>query len=145
DPTAFGAAAGVGFMQVVVLAVIYPIIHVIFIFLWSGLHHLGLMIFSGLSRSSFGFEGTFKVVSYAMVAQLANIVPVIGPLLSLVALIVLAVIGFQQAHKASQGAAIGAALVPTVLCCLCGIVLAMVFGGAIAAAMAGAGGAAAWQ
>ncbi|MEM1177054.1 MAG: YIP1 family protein [Acidobacteriota bacterium] len=145
DASSFGVATGFGFLQMIFFLVLYPVLHLIIIFLWSGLHHLGLMIFSGLDRSSQGFEGTFKVVSYAMVAQLANIVPVIGPLLSLVGLIVLVVIGFQKVHGSSQIAAVGGALMPTVLCCLCMIVLMVVFGGAIAAALAGAGGAAAFQ
>lgn len=130
---------GLGVIQVLIILVLYPLLYLLMVFIWAGLHHVSLMVLSALDRSPSGFEGTFKVLSYAMVTQVANLVPLIGPLIGLVAIIVLLVIGFEQAHQTSQGKAIGATLLPLALCCLCGIILAVAFGGAIAAAMAGSG------
>lgn len=136
----FGDAAtvGVGLAQIALYALLYPVIHLVVIFLGAGIYHLALMVASGLANSEFQFEGTFKVVSYAMAANLASIVPLIGPFISLAGMLYLLVIGFQQAHRASQKQALIGALLPMVLCCLCAIGSAMFFGAA-AAGLAGFG------
>jgi len=96
-----------------------PVMIIIGIFLWSAILHLCLVIVGGLDQSNAGFEGSFRVVSYGMVAQLANLVPFVGDLLVGTWSIILAIIGVQQIHKTAQGKAITAVLIPVVLCCVC--------------------------
>ena len=138
-PGSSQATMGFGVLQIVLVLALYPLIHLVSLFIMAGIYHLSLMVVSALGRSQVGFEGTFKVMCYAAVTQLTGIVPIIGPLIGLVALIVFLVIGFERAHETTQGKAIVAALIPVALCCLCGLVLALAFGGAIAAAAAGSG------
>ena len=47
-------------------------------FVWSAILHLCLMMVGGLRESAAGFEGTFRVIAYASVAQLANLIPLVG-------------------------------------------------------------------
>lgn len=108
--------------------ILAPVFSLIGIFLYSSILHLCLMIVGGLENSETGFEGTLRVVSYSSVAQLASIVPILGGFITLVWQIVLYVIGFMRVHRATQGKAILAALLPLILCCVCiilGIMLAV--------------------
>ena len=116
------ATMGFGLLQIVLILVLYPLIHLVSLFIMAGLYHVSLMIVSALNRSQVGFEGTFKVACYAMVSQAAGVVPIIGALIGLVAFIVFMVVGFERAHETSQGKAIVGVLIPLALCCLCVIV-----------------------
>jgi len=109
-----GTAAG--FLISVIFAPVYIIIG---LFVWSAILHLCLVIVGGLGKSVAGFEGTFRVVSYSTVAQLANLIPVAGGVISLVWSLVLAIVGLQQVHDTSTGKSVAAALIPVVLCCAC--------------------------
>lgn len=121
----FGLGTGAGFFVSVIFAPVYIIVA---LFIWSAIVHLCLIIVGGLERSTAGFEGSFRVVSYATVAQLANLVPILGGLLSLVWTLILAVIGLQRIHGTSQGKSVAAVLIPFLLCCSCIGVMAMFFG-----------------
>jgi hypothetical protein len=117
---------GGGFFQVIMA----PILAAIGLFIWTAISHLALMLVGGLERSSWGFEGTLRSVGYAYTAQLANVVPFVGPLIALVWVVVLLVVGYQSVHQTSQGRAIAAALLPLVFCCVCvGIGIAAIVGG----------------
>lgn len=96
-----------------------PAMVIVGAFLWSVILHLCLVIVGGLDQSEAGFEGSFRVVSYGMVAQLANLVPFVGDLLCAAWTLILAIIGVQQIHRTSQGKAIIAVLIPVALCCAC--------------------------
>ncbi len=137
-----GAAAlsggGLGVVQAVIMLVLAPIFYVIFLFIFSGIYHLALSLLGGLDRSPLGFAGTLKVLAYASVAGLGNVVPFVGVLIVLIGSVILLVIGFSEAHRTDQGKAIIAVLIPLVLCCVCVAVLAVLFGAAIAAAIAAA-------
>ncbi len=133
---AFGASS---ILQVVITLVLWPVFYAIIVFIASGIYHLCLMLVGGVEQSPLGFEGTLKVVAYSQVVGLANVVPILGFLIVLVGSIILAVVGFTQVHKTTQGKALIAVLIPLVLCCLCGIVIAVVFGAGIAAMAANAG------
>ena len=130
-PMVPGTAAG--FLIGVVFAPVYIIIG---LFLFSAIVHLCLVIVGGLKRSTAGFEGSFRVVSYATVAQLANLIPVAGGLICFVWTLVLATLGLQELHETSQGKAVVAVLLPVVLCCACVGVLMAVAGAGIMAALA---------
>lgn len=122
----FAGGSATGFIVSVVFA---PVWIIVALFLWGAILHLCLIIVGGLDRSQAGFEGSFRVVAYTTVAQLANLVPVVGSIICLIWSIVLGVIGVQKLHGASQGKAVAAVLIPIVFCCVC-IGLAMTLLGA---------------
>jgi hypothetical protein len=116
--------------------VLAPIYILVALFIWSALLHLCLVLVGGLKDSTAGFEGTFRVVSYATVAQLGSLVPIFGSLITLVWTVVLGVVGITSLHKSSQGQAVAALLIPLVLCCLCIFFFLMTIGAGIMAAFA---------
>lgn len=116
--------------------VLAPIYILVALFIWSALLHLCLVLVGGLKDSTAGFEGTFRVVSYATVAQLGSLVPIFGSLITLVWTVVLGVIGITSLHKSSQGQAVVALLIPLVLCCLCIFFFLMTIGAGLMAAFA---------
>lgn len=125
-----------GLVLTLVLAPIYILVG---LFIWSALLHLCLVLVGGLKQSTAGFEGTFRVVSYASVAQLGSLVPVFGGLITFVWTIVLGVIGITSLHKSSQGQAIAALLIPLALCCLCVVFFMMAIGAGLLAAFGAQG------
>ena len=116
--------------------VLAPIYVLVALFIWSALLHLCLVLVGGLKDSTAGFEGTFRVVSYATVAQLGSLVPIFGSLITLVWTVVLGVVGITSLHKSSQGQAVAAILIPLVLCCLCIFFFVMTIGAGLMAAFA---------
>ena len=123
------AATSIGaFIGTVIFA---PVFVAIGLFIWGGLLHLCLMLVGGLGESNSGFEGTFRVVSYATVAQFANVIPIVGGLIAVVWSIILGVIGLTDLHRTTQGKATAAILIPIALCCVC----AMLLGATLAASM----------
>lgn len=125
DQVAFYSTGGPAMLAVnLVLA---PFFLAVVLFIGSGIHHFCLMLVGALSQSESGFEGTFRVNSYAMVTQLAQIVPILGGLVGFVWFVVLQVIGATRLHRTTSGRALFAALIPWILCCACfGIFFAMV-------------------
>jgi hypothetical protein len=121
-----GSAAGL-----LIQMILWPIFIVIGLFIGSAILHVCLMIVGGLGQSKSGFEGTFRVVSFSSVGQLAQVVPVVGGLLSMVWLVALLTIGGSSLHDTSRGRALAAALIPLVICCLCVFLLAFMVIGAI--------------
>jgi hypothetical protein len=83
-----------------------------------------------------GFETTARLLCYSHTADLANIIPFCGGLISLVWFIVLQVIGVAQCHRCSYGKAAVAVFLPLLICCACVAVLAAFFGAAIMGAIA---------
>ncbi len=116
--------------------IIAPIFIIIGLFLGAGILHLCLMLLKGTEGSQAGFEGTLRVVSYASVAQLAQVIPFVGGLVALVWLIVLYVMGLSSVHRTTQGKAVLAVVLPLVLCCVC-IAIAVAIG--VGGLMAGSG------
>lgn len=113
--------AGIGVVMSVVVLIIAPFILVIVFFLLAGIFHGILSLLGALTNSPNDFNGTFKVVGYAALASILGVIPIIGGLLSLVALAYLCWIGLQRAHGCSaQHSAI--ALSPLALCGLCGAI-----------------------
>jgi hypothetical protein len=125
-----------GLVLTLVLAPIYILVG---LFIWSALLHLCLVLVGGLKQSTAGFEGTFRVVSYASVAQLGSLVPVFGSLITLVWTMVLGVIGITSLHQSSQGQALAALLIPLALCCLCVVLFLMTIGAGLLAAFGAPG------
>lgn len=118
-----------GAASFVITLVIAPVLIVIGLFIWSGIVHLCLMMLGGHKDSTAGYEGTFRAVSYSYVSSLAQIIPFFGGLIALVWNVILVVIGLVRMHRTSQGKALGAVLIPIVLCCLCvGAAIALMIG-----------------
>lgn len=120
-----------GFLVSVIFAPVYIIIG---LFIWSAILHLCLVIVGGLQKSVAGFEGTFRVVSYGMIAQLANLIPIAGGFIGFIWFLVLAILGVQQLHGTEQGKAVLAVLIPAILCCVCiGMAIGLAGAGLLAA------------
>lgn len=109
------AVTGGGFVNLIYM----PLATIVGIFIASVILHACLLIVGGLTNSKSGFEGTFRVSSYAATSQVAQIIPIVGSLIALVWNIVLLVIGFSSLHETTSGKAIAAVLVPILLCCVC--------------------------
>lgn len=118
----FMATSATGFIVNLVLAPIYVLIA---LFLWSAILHLFVMLYGALAQSDAGFEGTFRVVSYSMVASLGGLVPVLGSLITLVWSLVLLTLGLTRIHRTTQGKAAFAAVSPLLLCCVCAGLMVM--------------------
>lgn len=92
------------------------------LYLWSGLLHLGALIFGSAGN---GFLATRKAVAYASGPNLLQLIPCCGGLLALGWYLVLLVIGIWKAQRTSVGAAIGVVVVPLFfVCCLTGMLAA---------------------
>lgn len=139
DLEQFAAVGATSFVQLVVTLVIWPVIFVILMFISAGIFHLCLMLVGATDGSPTGFEGTLKVLAYSQIANLAAIVPILGGLIATLVSLVLLVLGFAAVHRTTQGKALVAVIIPVALCCICCIVVAVMFGASMAALMAGAG------
>lgn len=135
-----GAAAAIGVGGFFFQLILVPIMTMIGLLIGAGITHLFLLLFGGLQQSPSGFEGTFRVVGYSSVTQLANLVPIVGPLAGTIWAIVLLVLGLARLHRTTQGRALAAVFAPLVLCCACVLFAAILAGGLIAGAIKGAGG-----
>ena len=83
-----------------------------------------------------GFETTARLICYSHTADLANIIPLCGGVISLVWFIVLQIIGVARCHRCSYGKAALAVFLPILVCCACTAVLVAFFGAAIMGAIA---------
>lgn len=122
-----GAMFGVSAGFYVVLIVLAPIFVIIGVFIYAAILHLMLMLVGGANS---GFEATTRVCSYAYAAQLAQIVPFCGGLLSAVWMIILLIVGISTAHGITRGKAAIAVFLPVVLCCA--FMMALIFMGVLA-------------
>ena len=113
---------GIGFGTIILV----PFIIVIFLFIWSGLAHLCLMIFGGANHS---FETTFRVFAFTQgSAGPLQIIPLCGGLISGVWAIVCNCIGLARAQETDTGRAVLAVFSPIILCCGGGLLIAFMFG-----------------
>lgn len=133
-----GASAG-GPVSLVLGILLAPVIGIIALFIWSGIVHLVLQLLGGLRDSTAGFEGTFRAIAYSSVANVAYVVPLVGPILCALWTIVLDVIGLSTLHRTSKGKALAAVLIPVVVCCCILIAVIAMMGAAIGAALSGMG------
>lgn len=114
------------------IALLSPIFILIALFIGAGILHLCLMLVKGLDDSQTGFEGTMRAVSYSGVAQLAQVIPFFGGLISAAWAIALYIIGFTAVHRTTTQKAVIAVLLPVLLCCVCfGILMVLGVGSAL--------------
>jgi hypothetical protein len=113
---------GIGFGSIILV----PFVIVIFLFIWSGLAHLCLMIFGGANHS---FETTFRVFAFTQgSAGPLQIIPICGGLISGVWAIVCNCIGLARAQETDTGRAVLAVFSPLIICCGFVFVLLFMFG-----------------
>ena len=103
-----------------------PIISAIALFVGAGILHLLVVLI--VKPANTGFEATFRVVSYANVAQLASWVPILGPLVAAVASIVLSIIGVRETHETTTGKAALVVLIPAAVALLVALFLIVIVG-----------------
>jgi len=131
-----GSTGCFGFVFGLVTALVFTLIGLL---VWTAILHLSSLVVGGLKSSEAGFEGTLRVVSFASVAQLAGMVPIVGGLIAMVWSLILLVIGISSMHRTTTGTAVLAVLVPVVLCCVCAMAGVLLMAGGIAAAVGAAG------
>jgi hypothetical protein len=113
---ALGAMGAVSFL----LIFLVPVMVVLYAFVAAGIFHLCLMLLGGVSRP---FETSLRVVCYAAGAtNLLQVIPGCGGFIAALWALILYILGMSTAHQTTVGKAIGAVLLPFVLCCA-GIVL----------------------
>jgi hypothetical protein len=112
---------GIGSVAMVILL---PLFIVIFLFIWSALAHVGLMIVGGANHS---FETTFRVLAFTQGSTgPLQIIPLCGGVISLVWWFVCNCIGLARAHETDTGRAVLAVFLPLIVCC--GGLILVVFG-----------------
>jgi hypothetical protein len=118
--------AGVGSVFMLFLA---PVFVLIGLFIAAGITHLCLMIVGGANQS---FETTLRVFSYGSgSANVFQLVPFCGGMISAVYGLVVNCIGLAQAHETDTWRAVVAILLPLVVCCGGGFLFVLlVIGGA---------------
>ncbi|MCP3956735.1 MAG: hypothetical protein GY719_02665 [bacterium] len=131
DLEQFGMMGGTNLVTTIISIIVYPIFYAIGIFISAGIYHLCLMLVGAVAESPTGFEGTLKVSAYSSIADLANVVPIFGIFIAIIAKIVLTVIGFTQVHKTTTGKAVAAVLIPLAVCCICLIIFFVSIAGMI--------------
>jgi hypothetical protein len=113
---------GIGFGSIILV----PLVIVIFLFIWSGLAHLCLMICGGANQS---FETTFRVFAFTQgSAGPLQIIPLCGGLISGIWAIVCNCIGLARAQETDTGRAVLAVLSPLIVCCGFVFVILFMFG-----------------
>jgi len=106
--------------------ILVPLFIVIFLFVWSGLAHLCLMIVGGANQP---FETTFRVFAFTQgSAGPLQIIPLCGGVISGVWAIVCNCIGLARAQETDTGRALLAVLSPLIVCCGFVFVILFMFG-----------------
>lgn len=140
-----GAQAGAYFVGMIFGLIIGVVVGLVFLVIFTliavyvggGIFHLCLMMLGGANH---GFETTVRVVQYTYGATaLSALIPVVGPLVQLIANIVILSIGLSNAHETSGVKATFAVLIPYILCIASGIGLVIMLIAMIAAMAANAG------
>jgi hypothetical protein len=116
-------SAGIG---AVALIIFIPVLIALGLFIGSAILHLCLILVGGARRP---FETTFRVVCFgAGSAYPLMILPICGGLISGIWCIVVQCIGLTRAHQITTGRALLAILLPIIVCCGGGFVLAVMGG-----------------
>jgi hypothetical protein len=121
---------------------ILPFYVVFSLFAVSAIMHLSMLLVGGLSKSRSGFEGTLRAGAFSSVANLANLIPLVGWVIAAIWSIILGVIGLATLHRTTPVRALFAVLLPLVLCCVCmalGIAVAASLGYSLLSSLTGQG------
>ena len=98
------------------IAMFSPALVAVGVVIAAAINHVFLLLVGGAKR---GFGATLRTVCYAEAAQVLQLLPGCGSLLTLVAWIVFMVVGLSSAHRISNGRAAVAIILPLILCCVC--------------------------
>ena len=128
-PAQYAGLTRVGGGSLIVQAFLGPLFVACGLFIAAAIIHVSFMVVGALTSSKSQFEGTFRLLCYASVANAANVVPLLGGLVAGVWAAYLVVVGAQQLHKTTQGKALIGILLPTIVCCVC-IAVGAIFAGA---------------
>ena len=121
------AMTGIGIGSVAMI-ILLPLFLAIFLFIWSALAHLCLMIVGGANQP---FETTFRVLAFTQGSTgPLQIIPLCGGLIAGVWAIVCYCIGLARAHETDTGRAVLAVFLPLIVCCGGGVLIAFMFMGA---------------
>ena len=121
------AMTGMGIGSVAMI-ILLPLFIVVFLFIWSALAHVCLMIVGAANHS---FETTFRVLAFSQgSAGPLQITPLCGGLISGVWALVCNCIGLARAHETDTGRAVLAVFLPLIVCCGGGLLIAFMFMGA---------------
>lgn len=124
--------AHAGAIQVILGLVLTPLVYLVILFAWALVSHGVLAALGGAPR---GFAATLRALSYAATSHVAAVIPFVGGIVGLVWYLALGTIGLSAAHRTDGWKAAVAVLLPIVLCCLCCVGFALVFGAAIGQAI----------
>ena len=120
-------------VSLVVWMLLAPVFVVIGQFIWAGVMHVSIMI---LGDNKKGFEATFRAIAYANTSPgVFAIIPFCGGFIAFIWSMILVIIGLKEAHQIPFWKVILAYFLPLLLCCLCGIILIVIFGAAMLAMM----------
>ena len=125
DRNALAGLTGLGIGTVVII-IFVPVFIAIALFIGSGIIHLCLVLVGGAKRS---YETTFRVLCFALGSSYPlMIVPICGGVISGLWGLVVECIGLARAHETTIGRAVLAVLLPVIVCCGGGFILALMFG-----------------
>jgi len=117
------AGMGIGSVGFIIL---FPLLLVIGLFIGAGIIHLCLMLVGGAKQP---FETTFRVLAFSQGSTgVLQMIPVCGGLIAAVWGLVVNCIGLARAHETDTGRAALAVMLPVIVCCGGGLVLAMMVG-----------------
>jgi hypothetical protein len=107
--------------------VLIPVLIVLGLFIGAAIVHICLMIVGGARQS---FETTFRVLAFTQGSTgPLQMVPLCGGVIAAVWGLVVNCIGLARAHEIETGRAVLAVLLPVIICCGGGILLAVLAGG----------------
>ncbi|TVM16212.1 hypothetical protein DPQ33_12885 [Oceanidesulfovibrio indonesiensis] len=87
------------------MLLVYPVIFAVMILLSAGLTHVFLNLFRA---SSSGFEGTFRGATYGSAPLVLAVIPVVGPMVSMLWSLTVTVIAYKNIHKTTYPRVIAA-------------------------------------
>jgi len=122
---AFAGMAGMGIGSVGFI-ILFPLVLIIGLFIGAGIIHLCLMLVGGAKQP---FETTFRVLAFSQGSiGVLQMIPICGGLIAAVWGLVVNCIGLARAHETDTGRAALAVMLPVIVCCGGGLVLAMMVG-----------------
>jgi hypothetical protein len=122
---ALGGLVGLGLGGIFGL-ILFPIALTIVLFIGAALVHLCLVLVGGAKRS---YETTLRVLCYSVGSTYPlMIVPFCGGAIAGIWCLIVECVGLAKAHETTIGKAVLAVLLPVIVCCGAGFVLAIMFG-----------------
>ncbi len=122
---AFAMMAGMGLGSILFI-IFLPVFICIWMFIGAAIVHVCLMIVGGAKQS---FETTFRVLAFTHGSTgPLQMIPVCGGFVAGIWALVVYCIGLARAHETETGRAVLAVLLPLIVCCGGGILIALMFG-----------------